>query len=101
MIANELFKSFISPVVGLNDAVIGRDACFWHANVLSKAVFSYAMTIMDEICGWEDEQNRVGSKVAACMWIYTKEVSTSGQIRRLRMLSRDQLEESTHRGRAR
>ena len=40
----------------------------------------FAMTIMDEICGWENEEKRVGSKFATCMWIYTKEVFTSGQI---------------------
>ena len=38
------------------------------------------MTIMDEICGWEDQEKRVGSNFAACMWIYTKEVLTRGQI---------------------
>ena len=38
------------------------------------------MTIMDEICGWKDEERRVGSKFAACMWIYTKEVLATGQI---------------------
>ena len=27
---------------------------------------------MDSIHGWEDEGERLGSKVAACMWIYTK-----------------------------
>ena len=36
------------------------------------------MTVMDKICGWEDEETR-GSKFAACMWIYTKGVLTSGQ----------------------
>ena len=38
------------------------------------------MTIMDAIYGWEDEEKRVGSKFAACMWIYTNEVLTRGQI---------------------
>ena len=52
----------------------------WHAHVQSEAVFSYAMTIMDAMYGWEDEQKRVGSKFAACMWIYTQEVLTRGQI---------------------
>ena len=28
--------------------------------------------VMDKICGWEDEEKWVGSKFAACMWIYTK-----------------------------
>ena len=38
------------------------------------------MTIMDESYGWKDEDKPVGSKFAACMWIYTKEVLTRGQI---------------------
>ena len=37
-----------------------------------KAVFSYAMTVMDKFCGWEDDEKWVGSKIAARMWIYTK-----------------------------
>ena len=28
------------------------------------------MTMMDAIYGWKDEEKRVGSKFAACMWIY-------------------------------
>ena len=52
----------------------------FQANVQSKAEISYAMTIMDAIHGWEDEEKRVGSQFAACMWIYTKEVLTRGQI---------------------
>ena len=37
------------------------------------------MTVMDKISGWEDEERSVGSKFAACMWIYTKRVLTGGQ----------------------
>ena len=48
-------------------------------NVQSKAVLSYAMTLMDKIRGWEDEERWVGSKFAACMWIYAKETWTKGQ----------------------
>ena len=40
----------------------------------------YAVAIMDAIYGWEDEEKRVGSKFAACMWTYTEEVLTRGQI---------------------
>ena len=64
----------------VDDRPFCRDACFRHANVQSKAVFSDAMTIMDEVCGWEDEEKRVVSKIAACMWIYTKEVLTRGHV---------------------
>ena len=38
------------------------------------------MTLMDKIRGWEDEESWVGSKFAACMWIYTKEALTGQQI---------------------
>ena len=44
----------------------------------SKAVFSYAMTVMDKNNGWEEEE-WVGSRFAACMWIYTKAVLCDGQ----------------------
>ena len=57
-----------------------RNACFKHANVQSKALFSHAMTIMDDIYVWEDEEKTVGSKFALCMWIYTKELLTREQI---------------------
>ena len=49
-------------------------------NDSSKVELSNAMTIIDEIYGWEDEKKRVGSKFAACMWICTREVLTRGQI---------------------
>ena len=35
------------------------------------------MTLMD---GWEDEEGWVGAKFAGCMWIFTKEALTVGQI---------------------
>ena len=58
----------------MGDRPFRRDACFKHATVQSEAVFSHALTVMDKICGWEDEENWAGSKFAACMWIYTKGV---------------------------
>ena len=61
----------------VDDRPFCRDACFWHANVQSKAVFSFAMTIKDAIHGWEDEEKRVGSKFAACG---STEVLTRGQM---------------------
>ena len=39
----------------------------WHANVQPKAVFSFAMTVMDKIYKWTAEEKCVGSKFAACM----------------------------------
>ena len=35
---------------------LGLPVCQLCANVQSKAVFSYAMTVMDKICGWEGEE---------------------------------------------
>ena len=59
---------------------IFEDALFRHVNVQSKTVFSYALTLMDKMRGWEDEEKRVGSKFATCMWIYTKKALTKEQI---------------------
>ena len=56
----------------VDDRPFRSDACYKHANVQSKAVFSYAMTVMDKICGWEDEEKWVCSNFAACTWIHTK-----------------------------
>ena len=39
-----------------------------------------AVTLMDKIRGWEDEESWVGSKFTACMWICTKEALTGEQI---------------------
>ena len=64
----------------VDDRPFGTDSTNREANVQSKAVLSYAMTLMDKIRGWEDEESWVGSKFAACMWIYTKEALTGGQI---------------------
>ena len=50
----------------------GAEALFENVNVQCKAVFSYAMTMMDKIDGWEDEEKRVGSKLGACMFYTTK-----------------------------
>ena len=63
----------------VDDRPCCRDPCFKHANVQSKAVFSYAITVMDKICGWEDEEKCVGSKFAECMWVYIKGVLTGWQ----------------------
>ena len=65
---------------GNNDRQFCRVACFKHGNVQPEAIFSCALTMMDAVCGWEDEEKIVGSKFAACMWIYTKEVLTRGHI---------------------
>ena len=64
----------------VDDRPFEADAIDRQVNVQSKAVFSYAMTLTDKIRGWEDEESWVESKFAACMWIYTKEALTGGQI---------------------
>ena len=43
-----------------------------------KSVFSYAMTVMVKVDGWNEEK-WVGSKFAACMWIHTKAAQSAGQ----------------------
>ena len=60
----------------VDDRPFHSDSLYKHANVQSKAVFSHAMTALDKILGWIDEERWVGSKFAACMWIYTKGVLT-------------------------
>ena len=64
----------------MDDKPFGADAMFRQVNVQYNAVFSNAMTMMDKINGWEDAERWVGSKFAACMWIYTEEALTGGQI---------------------
>ena len=64
----------------LDDRPFHCGSLYWHANVQPKTVFSCSMTVMDKIHGWEDEEKWMGSKFAACMWIYTKSAQTGGQI---------------------
>ena len=64
----------------MDDRPFGADAIYRQVNVQSKAVFSYTMTLMDKIRGWEDEERWIVSKFAACMWICTEEALTGGQI---------------------
>ena len=74
-----LFPLFVGRPAGQ----VGIDSCLKHANVQPKAVFSYVMTVMDKISGWEDEEKWVGSKFGACMWIYTKRVLTYASSNRI------------------
>ena len=67
-VLNEFCQIFV------DDRHVHRDAINIHANVQSKAVFSYAMAVMDKICGLEKEETWVGSPFSACVWIYTKAV---------------------------
>ena len=51
--------------------------------IQTEAWFSYAITVMDKVGGWEDEEGEqekwVGSRLAASMWIYTKAVVCNWQ----------------------
>ena len=48
------------------------------ANAQPKTVFSCAMTVMDKICGWGEEEKLAGSLFAACVWVQTKCVLCDG-----------------------
>ena len=39
-----------------DDRPVPKDAINSHASVQPKAVFYYAMTVMDKICGWEEHE---------------------------------------------
>ena len=47
---------------------------------MPNTTFSFAMTVMDKVEGWNEEE-WVGSYLAACMWIYTKAVLCDGRNR--------------------
>ena len=64
----------------MDDRPFDADSINRQVIVQSKAIFSHAVTLMDKIREWEDEESWVGSKFAACMWIYTQEALTGGQI---------------------
>ena len=49
----------------VDDRPFGADAIDRQVNVQSKAVFSYAMTLMDKIRGWEDEEKMGGIQICS------------------------------------
>ena len=55
-----------------------REAIPPNALALPKSVFACAMTVMNAVEGWNEEE-WVGSRLAVCMWIYTKAVLCDGQ----------------------
>ena len=73
---SEWSKNVAGERIFFDDRPFHCDSLCWHAIVQSKAFSSYATTVMDKIQGWTDEEKWVGSKFAACMWIYTKTVLT-------------------------
>ena len=54
-----------------------KTSSIWSA-IQKKVEFSYAIAVMDTIGGWE-EADWVGSRFAASIWIFTKEVVCDGQ----------------------
>ena len=54
-----------------------REVILPNALGLPKSVFACAMTVMDKVEGLNEEE-WVGSRLAACMWIYTKAVLCDG-----------------------
>ena len=58
---NEFWEIFVE------DSPFGEDVLLKQVNVHSKAVFSYAMTLMDKIREWEDGERWAGSKFAALL----------------------------------
>ena len=61
------------------DSFVHREALHTHTNAQSKSVFSHAMIVMDKIEEREEEEKMVGSRFAACMWIYTEVALSGGQ----------------------
>ena len=55
-----------------------RDATPPNALAVPKSVFSNAVTVMDKVEGWNEEE-WAGSKFAACMWVYTMAVLSDGK----------------------
>ena len=62
----QFWQSFVDDRFDLDNAI------------QTKAEFSCAVAVMDKIGRWEEE-NWVGSKFAACMWIFSKAVICNGQ----------------------
>ena len=63
----------------IKDRLVLRNATQTQTRTQPKSVFSCAMAVVDKIEGWEEEEKWVGSRFAACMWIYTEAVICNGQ----------------------
>ena len=59
MFLRQFWQSFVEDRYDLDNAI------------QTKAEFSYAIAVMDQIEGWEEE-SWVGSKFPASLWIHTK-----------------------------
>ena len=63
----------------VDDRPVHRCAINTHANAPPNSVFSFALAILDKICGWEQERKWVGSLLVECVWIFIKAVLCNGQ----------------------
>ena len=62
----------------VEDKLVLRETTHTHAHAQPKSAFSHAIAVVDKIEGWEEEEKWVGSRFAACMWIYTEAVLCDG-----------------------
>ena len=77
-VLNKFWRDHISDKYGL-----GGDTSPYMRRpfaAVPKATFSYAMSVMDKVEGWNEEK-LVGSYLAASMWIYTKAALCDGRKR--------------------
>ena len=74
-ILNEFWHIFV------HDWTVERDAFNTHANAHSKSVFSFALTLMDNVLVWGRERKWIGTRCAACMWIHTQAVLCNRRVR--------------------
>ena len=72
-VLSELWQIFVE------DSLVRREALHTHMDAQSKSVFYHAMTVVDKIEEREEEETLVGSRFAACMWIYIEVVLSDGQ----------------------
>ena len=64
----------------MDDRLFCRNACFKHPNVQSQVVFLPCNDDNGRDLWMGGQRKEGGSKFAACVWIYTKEVLTRGNI---------------------
>ena len=73
-VLRQFWQTFVEDRLGLGGAVLHIHTHMHNQNPCS----SYAMAVMDKSEGWEEEW--MGSRIAPCMWIYTKTVICNGQL---------------------
>ena len=78
-----LWQDYVPDKFGRRDAILPK------ALTVPKSVFSNAMTVMDKVEGWDDEEKWVGSKYAACMCVCDGRGSTPEDLRRKLEITRE------------